>query len=34
MSAGAWGDAYIAIDRFADQVAKKWQRLSAAKPAS
>jgi hypothetical protein len=34
MSASPWGDAYIAIDRFADQVAKKWQRLSAAKPAS
>lgn len=34
MSASAWGDAYLAIDRFADQVAKACQRLSAAKPAS
>ena len=34
MSASAWGDAYLAIDRFADQVAKAWQRASAAKPAS
>ena len=34
MSGSTWGDAYIAIDRFADQVAKAWQRLSAAKPTS
>jgi hypothetical protein len=34
MSGGAWGDAYIAIDRFADQVAKHWRRLTAAAPAS
>ena len=34
MSASAWGDAYLAIDGFADQVAKAWQKLSAAKPAS
>jgi hypothetical protein len=33
MSAAAWGDAYLAIDRFAEQVAKAWQKLSVAKPA-
>ena len=33
-SASAWGDAYLAMDRFADQVAKAWQRLSATPPAS
>ncbi len=34
MSGAAWGDAYIAIDRFADQVARHWRRLSGATPAS
>src|SRR5260221_4818267 len=33
-SGAAWGDAYIAIDRFADQVARHWRRLSGATPAS
>ena len=33
-SGGAWGDAYIAIDRFSDQVARHWRQLSAAPPAS
>jgi hypothetical protein len=34
MSGSAWGDAYIAIDRFADQVARHWRRLKANTPAS
>ena len=34
MSGGAWGDAYIAINRFSDQVARHWRQLSAAPPAS
>ncbi len=34
MSAAPWGDAYIAIDRFADQVARHWRRLAGAAPAS
>ncbi len=34
LSGGAWGDAYIAIDRFSDQVARHWRQLSAAPPAS
>ena len=34
MSGGAWGDAYIAIDRFADQVARHLRQLSGTAPAS
>ena len=34
MSGSAWGDAYIAINRFSDQVARHWRQLSAAPPAS
>jgi hypothetical protein len=33
-SGGAWGDAYIAIDRFADQVARHWRQLPGTAPAS
>jgi hypothetical protein len=34
MSGGAWGDAYIAIDRFADQVARHLRQLPGTAPAS
>jgi hypothetical protein len=33
MSGGAWGDAYLAINRFSDQVARHWRQLSAVPPA-